>query len=169
MKYYNNGIFPSVKRIVAFGDIHGDFDTLVKLLTKAYIINNKLEWIAGNTYLVQTGDITDSKNRGGIWSANQEKKVINFLINLSEKAKKYRGKVILLIGNHEIMNILGIFTYSSNKDIKISGGTKERIKYFSIPNGEFIKSYANKAYIICKIGDWIFCHAGIFTKNIKFI
>ena len=97
-------------------------------------------------------------------SANQEKKVISFLLNLSEEAKKYRGKVILLIGNHEIMNILGIFTYSSNKDIKISGGIKERANYFSIPNGEFIKLYAKKAYIICKIGDWIFCHAGILPK-----
>lgn len=167
MKYNSNnsGIFPLVKRIVAFGDIHGDFNALINVLKKANIINNNYDWIAGNTYLVQTGDILDSKNRGGgLWKSNQEKKVINFLINLREKAEKYRGKVILLIGNHEIMNILGMFNYASNNDIKSYGGIKKRKEYFSIPNGYFIKNYANKSYVICKIGDWVFSHAGILPK-----
>ncbi len=160
----NNGIFPFVKRIVAIGDIHGDFDTLTNILKKANIINDKLEWIAGNTYLVQTGDILDSKNRGGRWKSNQEKKVINYLINLRDDAEKYRGKVILLLGNHEIMNILGIFNYASNNDIKTYGNRKKRLQYFSPPNGYFIKNYANKSYIICKIGDWVFSHAGVLPK-----
>ena len=165
MKYNskNSGIFPLVKRIVAFGDIHGDFNALINVLKKANIINNNYDWIAGNTYLVQTGDILDSKNRGGgLWKSNQEKKVINFLINLREKAEKYRGKVILLIGNHEIMNILGLFNYASNNDIKSYGGIKE--KNIFIPNGYFIKNYANKSYVICKIGDWVFSHAGTLPK-----
>ena len=70
MKYNSNnsGIFPFVKRIVAFGDIHGDFNTLINDLKKSNKINNNYDWIAGNTYLVQTGDILDSKNRGGgLW------------------------------------------------------------------------------------------------------
>lgn len=160
---HENGIFPSVRRVLAIGDIHGDFKSLIMLLKKANIIDNYNKWIAGKTYVVQIGDILDARARVGTWKGGEEENVIKFLINLNNQAKKFQGRVIFLIGNHEFMNILGDFSYASPMDIRKMGGIKERRKYFKI-DGKFIKSYASKAYISVKIGDWIFCHGGINQK-----
>ena len=46
-------------RVVAIGDIHGDFDAFRGILEHAGIIDSASRWIAGNTTLVQTGDFTD--------------------------------------------------------------------------------------------------------------
>ena len=158
-----NGIFSSVRRIIAIGDIHGDLKSLIVLLRNANLIDNYNKWIAGKTYIVQIGDILDARARIGTWKGGEEHNVIKFLINLNNQAKKFQGRVIFLIGNHELMNILGDFSYASPTDIKKMGGVKERRKYFE-PNGKFIKSYALKAYVSVKIGDWIFCHGGINKK-----
>ena len=62
----------------------------------------------GNTWVVQLGDIVDGRNRIGNWKADDELKILSFLENLDEKAKKFRGKIVFILGNHEIMNILVI-------------------------------------------------------------
>ena len=54
-------VFPMQDRIVAIGDIHGDFESLIYLLYTAKLINNELKWIGGDTFVVQTGDIFDDK------------------------------------------------------------------------------------------------------------
>jgi len=41
------------KRIVTIGDIHGDYQQLIKILRHAKIINKKNQWIAKKTMLVQ--------------------------------------------------------------------------------------------------------------------
>ena len=68
------------------------------------LINEDLHWIGGKTHLVQMGDIMD---RGP-----DAKKVFDLLIRLEKEAEKAGGKVHMLIGNHEEMNITGIaFSY----------------------------------------------------------
>jgi len=46
-------------RVVAVGDIHGDYNKLVQVLTAAKLIDKKLNWIAEDTALVQLGDLID--------------------------------------------------------------------------------------------------------------
>ena len=48
-----------VERIVAVGDIHGDYDNFLKVLQGADIVNRRGNWIAGETHLVQLGDVPD--------------------------------------------------------------------------------------------------------------
>ena len=48
-----------VERIVAIGDIHGDYDNFLKLLKEANVVNRRGNWIAGETHLVQLGDVPD--------------------------------------------------------------------------------------------------------------
>jgi hypothetical protein len=47
------------KRIVAIGDIHGDLESLFRILLDANVIDISGRWIAVDTFLVQTGDIFD--------------------------------------------------------------------------------------------------------------
>ena len=43
------------------------------------VINDKLEWIGGKTYLVMIGDLVDGKARIDNWNGDSDLKVINFL------------------------------------------------------------------------------------------
>ncbi|KAH6582164.1 hypothetical protein BASA61_008672 [Batrachochytrium salamandrivorans] len=87
----------SKRRVVAVGDLHGDFEMSVETLQVAKIINDDLEWIAGNTILVQTGDVVD---RG-----HDTIELYDLLRDLTDQAKKHGGRLIQLLGNHEVMNM----------------------------------------------------------------
>lgn len=92
-----------IKRIVAIGDIHGDYGQMFSVLEMSGIIDAKGRWKAGNTHLVQTGDIPD---RGP-----DTARIIRFFKKLEKQAKKKQGLVHLLIGNHEAMNMIGDLRY----------------------------------------------------------
>ncbi len=96
------------QRVVAVGDVHGDFDGLVRILRAAGVINEKLQWSGGNTVLVQTGDVLD---RGP-----KSRQVMDLLMALEKQAPKSRGRVIALLGNHELMNLMGDLRYVSSEE-----------------------------------------------------
>ena len=90
-------------RVVAVGDVHGDLDALVSILQKAGIIDDQRRWSGGTATLVQTGDILD---RGA-----QDRQVMDLLMELEREAPKGGGRVVVLLGNHEMMNIMGDLSY----------------------------------------------------------
>lgn len=90
-------VWKDVEKIIAIGDIHGDFDNFVMILKRAKVVDDKLNWIAGKTHLVQTGDILD---RG-----DNAKDVFDLIKRLEIEAEEAGGKVHMLLGNHEEMNI----------------------------------------------------------------
>jgi hypothetical protein len=92
-----------VKRVVAVGDIHGNYKGYLTVLTQAGIINDRGNWIAEQTHLVQVGDLAD---RGP-----DTDKVMEHLQKLERQARRDGGMVHVLIGNHEAMNILGDLRY----------------------------------------------------------
>lgn len=95
--------FPQPSRIVAVGDVHGDFAQFTAVLRSAGVIDGKNKWAGGQTHLVQLGDIPD---RGA-----DTKKIIEYLMDLEKQARKAKGMVHLLIGNHEAMNVYGDLRY----------------------------------------------------------
>ena len=92
-----------VERIIAIGDLHGDYHQYLNVMRSAGLIDKKDKWSGGKTHLVQTGDITD---RG-----DDSRKIIDHLVKLAKQAKKKGGYVHLLIGNHESMNVTGDLRY----------------------------------------------------------
>ena len=92
-----------VERIVAIGDIHGDYDNYMAVLKNAGVVNRRGRWAADKTHVVQVGDIPD---RGP-----DTLKIIKHLQKLEKQAKKAGGRLHLLIGNHEHMNITGDLRY----------------------------------------------------------
>ena len=91
----------SATRIVAIGDVHGNFEGLRGILQATGLIDTKQEWTGGKTILVQTGDIYD---RG-----DGERQALELLMRLEGQAKSAGGRVEALLGNHEVVNILGDF------------------------------------------------------------
>lgn len=89
------------ERIVAIGDIHGAYDALVSILQRAGLVDEDLHWIGGGTTLVQTGDIFDR----GV----EVRKVLDLMMRLEQEAAAAGGEVVVLLGNHEGMNLTGFF------------------------------------------------------------
>lgn len=86
-------------RVVAIGDIHGAFDAFVDILGRAGLIDARRRWSGGRTTLVQTGDYTD---RGAGVRA-----VFDLLMSLEKQAESAGGRAMILLGNHEVMNLVG--------------------------------------------------------------
>lgn len=88
-------------RIVAVGDIHGSLTGLVEILRSAGLIDDRHRWTGAKARLVQTGDFTD---RGA-----DVRQVMDLLMRLEGEARRAGGRVDVLFGNHEGMNVLHDF------------------------------------------------------------
>jgi 3',5'-cyclic AMP phosphodiesterase CpdA len=86
-------------RIVAVGDIHGNAEGFDAILRQAGLLDARGGWTGGRAILVQTGDITD---RGAGVRA-----VMDRLMSLERPAAAAGGRVHVLLGNHEVMNLFG--------------------------------------------------------------
>ncbi len=85
------------ERILAMADIHGNFEAAASLLQRNGVIDDALNWVGDKTTFVQTGDFTD---RGP-----EVRRLMDFLISLDGDAPD--DSVIVLLGNHESLNIIG--------------------------------------------------------------
>lgn len=92
-----------VERIVAMGDLHGDWDGYMATLRAARLVDDRGRWQAGKTQLVQTGDIAD---RGP-----DTRRIIEHMARLARQAERAGGRVHNLMGNHEAMNVYGDLRY----------------------------------------------------------
>lgn len=121
------------ERLVALGDIHGDFDDFCLILKRVGLVNEQNHWIGGNATLVQTGDVIDRgpKNR----------EAMDLLMRLQKEAADAGGEVLPLLGNHEVMNILGDLRYvspqqyadfaDSDSEKRLHGAYQEYAKWYA--------------------------------------
>ena len=66
------------RQIIAVGDVHGEYETFLAILYDAKLIDLAGNWAAGDTILVQTGDMID---RG-----SKSIESVEFIRSLQEKA-----------------------------------------------------------------------------------
>src|SRR5438270_2517909 len=95
----------SPQRIVAVGDLHGDYAAWTTIARAAGLIDGNGHWAGGNTILVQMGDITDR--------APDSLKIIRSLQQLQKEAPRKGGKATVVLGNHEAMNLLDDNRYTT--------------------------------------------------------
>ncbi len=86
-------------RIVAIGDVHGSIDGLTTILKVTGLIDSSNKWTGGTTQLLQTGDYMD---RG-----DNVRQVLDLLMSLEQQAQDADGRALALLGNHEVMNLVG--------------------------------------------------------------
>jgi hypothetical protein len=108
---YAKDTWKGVDRIVAIGDLHGDYEQFREVLEMTGLVDIQGKWIGGRTHLVQNGDIPD---RGP-----DSLKIIRHLQALEKSARKSKGYVHLLIGNHEAMNIYGDLRYVHDGEFSV--------------------------------------------------
>jgi hypothetical protein len=89
--------------VVAIGDVHGDYNDFVAILQRTGLINEQRHWTGGKVTLVQVGDLID---RGP-----KPREVLDLMMSLEDSAAKAGGRVVALLGNHEVMNLMGDLRY----------------------------------------------------------
>lgn len=186
-KYLPNKL-PPVKRIIAIGDVHGDLKLVYKILQNAKVLVNN-NWTTNKKYretvVVQLGDQIDNcrpdqfntcntknytKN-----DSNDDLKILKFFTNLHSQAQIYGGAVYSILGNHELMNVNGDYTYVSYENLNdtnfqslssFTDPTLARQDAFKPGNkiANFLACTRKTALII---GNNIFVHAGIVPEIAK--
>ena len=172
---YTPPIIERMPRIIAIGDLHGDLELAKRCLRLARCIDDEDNWIGGNTYIVQVGDQVDSCrpvfkkcNDETVSDEPDDIPLLEFFTELDQKASENNGRVISLLGNHELMNVLGDMRYVSFKS-----SNNNRFKDELDRSNQFRPGQKWAKYLGCTrlssviIGDFIFVHAGFIPKFLK--
>lgn len=94
-----------IGRVVAIGDVHGAYDRFVEILRVAGLVDADAHWTGGTAHLVQLGDVLD---RG-----DDSRKALDLLRQLERDAQTAGGKVHPLVGNHEVMRMMGDMRFTT--------------------------------------------------------
>ena len=92
-----------VDKVIAFADVHGAYAELLTLLRETGVLDAQDRWAAGRSHVVSLGDLLD---RGA-----DSRKVMDLLMRLQGEAQAAGGQLHVLLGNHEVMNLLGDLRY----------------------------------------------------------
>jgi len=87
-----------IDRIVAIGDVHGSYEKLVTLLRGMDLIDDQLFWTGEKDHLVFCGDLID---RGP-----DDRPVLDLIIRLQREAASQGGRVHVVLGNHDVLNLV---------------------------------------------------------------
>lgn len=173
--------FPAADRIIAIGDVHGDYHALRGLLRRSGLIGRNGDWVGGKSVLVQVGDQLD---RG-----DGERAIYDLLFKLQDTAPKSGGAVHILLGNHEMMNFNLDFRYvtpggfadfinshSASPASSVPKHFRALIKALPppmrpraaalVPGGALARQLAERAKVAVIVGDSVFVHAGLAPSHL---
>jgi hypothetical protein len=153
-------------KIIIIGDVHGDIKRFLNILQHADVINKDLEWISEKTLVIQLGDVVDSLNRqtSENWEVLPDTELLYLINSLKNIAKTKQSKLISLIGNHELMNIIGNFSYVSPQS---KANTENRQKLFQ-PAGMLSDILSNMP-LVQKVGPLFFSHSFIRKHHLDIL
>ena len=178
MHEIGNGIFKSDINddIYIIGDIHGDYQCLLHCLIDLckvcnisnmfndteFSTNNReyINWNINNkSTIVFCGDMIHRKRFETILDDEcSDIFILKTLIRLKKEAISNGGNIILVSGNHEIMNIVTPHydAYVSPMNIKTNN------LYFKNP--DFVNTYIENSYAWIKLNDILITHAGLCSE-----
>lgn len=150
----SGGASAKTGRIVVIGDLHGDLDQSLASLRLAGLVNEAGAWSGGDATLVQLGDMT---NRGP-----DSRGVLALMRRLPAEAAAQGGRVITVLGNHEVMNMQGDWRYVSPQDYESYGGPEGRISSFLADGAD--GAWLRTLPTVAKLGDIVFVHGGVTPR-----
>ena len=145
-------------KLFTISDIEGNFKVFSQFLINNNIIDEKLNWVFGNGYLVCNGDFFD---RGDDVTA-----CLWLIYKLEQEAEKKGGKVYFIIGNHEEMNLRGNVKYVHFKYKALADKLNIPYKELYGKDSELGRWLRTKNSVI-KINDILFTHGGLSPLLVK--
>lgn len=168
-----------MNKIIVIGDLHGDYKVFIKMCRMCKLIDENNKWIGNDTYLIQVGDTLDGKRPGiniseEFINESGELEIIELIINLDKEASKKGGRVISILGNHEL------YPYYFNKDknflndyVKRADIKKFKSKY-KVDRSTFFKPgnpggvlLGKTRPLLIQLGKFLFVHGSITDSVIK--
>ncbi|KPI84843.1 putative serine/threonine phosphatase [Leptomonas seymouri] len=147
------------RRIVAVGDLHGDYEQSVSVLRLTGLVDSSTHWIGEDAFLVQLGDILDV--------GPDDIKIVELLMRLQGEARARGGDVVELLGNHELRNFRGDYTAVDQTSLAASGGKEGRDRLLS--NATEVGKYLRTRKAIFHYGPFLFMHGGFSTATASMI
>ncbi|KAJ1635862.1 Metallo-dependent phosphatase-like protein [Pavlovales sp. CCMP2436] len=170
------------RTIYAVGDVHGDAEALRRLLAAAGVTDASGLWNAGDSVLVQSGDLLDRHS--------DDLAPVRLLRRLRRGARERGGEVAWILGNHEIMNAVGDMRYvpsdgyevydrlmrrwsSAQIDAALGASAdrvpaRERARLAALmPGGLVARAIAAPMALI--VGDSLFCHGGVRASHLPYL
>lgn len=167
-----SGAYAKAARIVAIGDLHGDYSATRAALRLAGALGAGDAWVGGRLTLVQTGDQLD---RG-----DGERAIVDLFDKLAEQARVAGGRVVALNGNHETMNVAGDFRYVTPLGLEAFDGSLPPSPYAAraparfrsraaalLPGGPYARRLARRA-IVAQVGGNVFVHGGVLPEHLDY-
>ncbi|MDO6743928.1 hypothetical protein BA195_10795 [Tenacibaculum soleae] len=144
-------------KIGAVSDIHGQYDTFIKLLRNNGVINKKNKWTFGNGHFIVAGDMFDK--------GSQVTEVLWFLYNLEKQAEAKGGKLHILLGNHDVMVLNGNLR-SVHPKYKEVGKILEKPFNTLFNKGTVLGDWLRTRPVLIKVNDILFTHGGLHPELI---
>jgi hypothetical protein len=139
-------------KIGAVSDIHGQYDTFIKLLKNNDVIDNQGKWCFGNGHFVVAGDMFD---RGP-----QVTEVLWFLYDLEKQAEEKGGQLHVLLGNHDVMVLNGNLRSVHPKYTEI-GKILEKPFNTLFNKGTVLGDWLRTRPVLVIVNDILFTHGGL--------
>jgi hypothetical protein len=152
MKSIYSQSYRKVDSIGVISDIHGEYNTYIRLLKGVGVIDNNLNWKFGKGHLVVLGDVFD---RG-----DKVTEVLWHLFGLQKQAEEAGGMVHLLLGNHELLVLGKDLRYINEKYRKVE--IISNTKYYDLySDNSVIGKWLRSMPVMISINDILFVHGGI--------
>jgi hypothetical protein len=161
--------------VVAIGDLHGDLSVARRALKLAGAIDNADHWVGGTLNVVQVGDTID---RG-----DDDRAVLDLLEKLRVEAQKAGGAMVLVSGNHELMNVAFDFRYvtpaSFTSFSSFAPTAADRVKVGTLPldqqsravafspGGTYARMLADRPVVV-KVGSVVYVHGGVLPEHVAY-
>lgn len=150
--------YKGISKIVVISDVHGQFDLMVQLLKSHGVIDENLNWNYGNGHLVINGDIM---GRG-----DGVTEILWLVYKLEHQAKRQKGRVHFLIGNHELMTMLNDLRYLNEKYQQAAVIMGISVAEMYGANSVF-GNWLRKLPAMITINDLLIVHAGISKELVE--
>lgn len=163
---------PLPGRLVAIGDVHGDLQATRGVLQLAGAVGADDHWVGGDLTVVQTGDQLD---RG-----DDERAILDWFERLQLEAQRAGGRLVVLNGNHETMNVQGDYRYVTPTGLTqfsgVAAGSVLAARLPSrfrargaafLPGGHYARVLA-KRDLIAVVGDSVFVHGGVLPEHVAY-
>jgi hypothetical protein len=98
-----SGTWTGVPRVIAVGDLHGSYEKAIRMFQGAGLVDADLHWNGGRQHLVVAGDMLD---RG-----SGDRPLMALIRRLQGESRSAGGRVHVLLGNHEAMNLMRDLRY----------------------------------------------------------
>ncbi|MGH7541486.1 MAG: metallophosphoesterase, partial [Gemmatimonadota bacterium] len=145
--------------VFVVGDVHGQYDTLVRLLHHAGLIDAEGRWSGGRQRLVFLGDLFD---RGA-----DVTRLLWFLYRLEHEAAEAGGRLHLVLGNHELMVMASDLRYVDGKEWMVA--FRHGLEYSEMfdPRHTVLGRWLASKPLLLRLDDLLLAHGGVSPAYVR--